>query len=246
VDGPDCRAAEAPGVRRPRRPIEPVGGGVHTWAMRTLLDLVLPAACAGCGAAGVGWCADCTTSLARGPVRVWPRTDPGVPCWALGRYAGPRRRAVLAAKERGRRDVAEPLGLALAGGLARLRDGNRPLVLVPAPSRAAAARRRGGDPVVRAARVAARWLPDCRVVPLVRVWWGVRDSVGLTPRERQHNLHGRVSAVPGRRTGIDIPSNAEVVLVDDVLTTGATACESVRALVEIGVPIRAVLVTCAA
>jgi predicted amidophosphoribosyltransferase len=70
--------------------------------------------------------------------------------------------------------------------------------------------------------------------------------VGLTPRERQHNLHGRVSAVPGRRTGIDIPSNAEVVLVDDVLTTGATACESVRALVEIGVPIRAVLVTCAA
>ncbi|MFD0363778.1 ComF family protein [Nocardia sp. GCM10030253] len=214
--------------------------------MRTLLDLILPEACAGCGAVGVGWCAECAGALAGPPVRVWPRTDPGVPCWALGRYAGPGRRAVLAAKERGRRDLAAPLGLALAGGLARLRAQDRALVLIPAPSRAAAARRRGGDPVVRAAHAAVRWLPDCRVVPLIRMWWGVRDSVGLTPSERQHNLCGRIVAVPGRRDRAEVPANAEVVLVDDVLTTGATASESVRVLAGIGVSVRAVLVTCSA
>jgi predicted amidophosphoribosyltransferase len=214
--------------------------------MRTLLDLVLPVACAGCGTVGVGWCADCAAALTLGPVRVWPRSDPGVPCWALGRYAGPGRRAVLAAKEHGRRDLAAPLGVALAAGLARLRTRDRALVLIPAPSRAAAARRRGGDPVVRAALAAARWLPDSRVVPQMRMWWGVRDSVGLTPRERQYNLGGRIGAVPCRGGAVGISADAEVVLVDDVLTTGATASESVRVLAGIGVSVCAVLVVCAA
>ncbi|MFI9509406.1 ComF family protein [Nocardia sp. NPDC052566] len=214
--------------------------------MRTLLDLVLPAACAGCGAAGVGWCEGCASALARPPVRVRPRADPGVPCWALGPYAGPGRRAVLAAKERGRRDLAAPLGLALAGGLTRLRAKDRPLVLIPAPSRRASARRRGGDPVLCATRAASGWLSDSQMVPMLRMWWGVQDSVGLTGRERYHNLHGRIITLPACDTGVALPPNAEVVLVDDVLTTGATACESIRALAGIGVRTRAVLVTCAA
>lgn len=169
-----------------------------------------------------------------------------MPCWALGPYAGPGRRAVLAVKEQGRRDLAEPLGVALAGGLARLRTAERPLVLVPAPSRKVAARRRGGDPVLRAARVAASWLPDSQMVSVLRVWWGVRDSVGLTPGERSHNLRGRVTTIPGCPALPQIPENAEVVLLDDVLTTGATATASVRALAGIGLRTRAVLVTCAA
>ncbi|WP_330228838.1 ComF family protein [Nocardia sp. NBC_00508] len=214
--------------------------------MRTLLDLVLPASCAGCGRAGAGWCAKCDAALAGPPVRVWPRTDPGVPCWALAPYAGPVRRAVLAAKERGRRDLAEPLGAALAGGLAELRSARRPLVLVPAPSRVVAARRRGGDPVLRSARVATRWLPDSRVVSLLRMGPGVRDSVGLTPAERARNLGGRVTTAPGRVADWGIPPNAEVVVIDDVLTTGATARESVHALGLMGLPTRGVLVTCAA
>ncbi|MCC3329254.1 ComF family protein [Nocardia abscessus] len=214
--------------------------------MRTLLDLVLPAVCAGCGRSGVGWCADCAVALAGPPVRVWPRTDPGVPCWALSPYAGPARRAVLAVKERGRRDLAKPLGAAFAAALADLRSPGRPLVLVPAPSRAVAARRRGGDPVLRTATVAARRLPSSSMIPLLRVGRGVRDSVGLTPAERARNLDGRVTALAGRAADWKIPANAEVVLVDDVLTTGATARESVRALRSAGLPTHGVLVTCAA
>ncbi|KIA63132.1 ComF family protein [Nocardia vulneris] len=213
--------------------------------MRTLLDLILPSACAGCGQPGVGWCAACAATLTGPPIRVRPRLDPGVPCWALGPYRGPARRAVLAAKESGRTDLAAPIGRALAGALARLRA-DRPLVLVPAPSRGVAARRRGGDPVVAAAEIAVSWLPDSRMVSVLRVWWGVQDSVGLTPRERAHNLQDRVTTVPGSAALCRIAENAEVVVVDDVLTTGATVRESVRALARIGVPARAVLVTCAA
>lgn len=223
-----------------------VGGCAHTATMWTLLDLLLPRACAGCGLAGVGWCASCAAVLAGGPVRVWPRMELGAPSWALGPYAGPGRRAVLAAKEQGRRDLAEPLGVALAGAVTLLRTTDRRLVLIPAPSRTAAARRRGGDPVVRTARSAASWLPDCQAVPMLRMWWGVRDSVGLTAGERTANVRGRVTARPLPRRLSRIVANAEVVLVDDVLTTGATARESVRSLAAVGVTVATVLVLCSA
>lgn len=209
------------------------------------LDLILPRECGGCGMPGVGWCAGCARSLAGPPVRVRPRADPGVPCWALGEHRGARRRAVVALKDRNRRDLAVPLGRALARGLDTLRDPDRALVLVPAPSRRSAARVRGGDPVGRVARVAASWLVDCRAVPALRMRGAVRDSVGLDPAQRRANLHGRIATRPGPRLDALFVPNAEVVLVDDVLTTGATAGESVRTLARVGVDVRAVMVTCA-
>lgn len=214
--------------------------------MRTLLDLILPAACGGCGRAGTTWCAACAAVLAGPPVRVRPRTDPGVPCWALAPYAGPAGSAVLAIKERGRRDLAAPLGLALARGLAQLRARDRPLILVPAPSRRAAARGRGGDPVSHVARIATGWLRDCRAVPVLRVWRGVHDSVGLSPGERRHNLRGRVWVGSDVRMRTEWSPKHEVVVVDDVLTTGATATESVRALEGAGLPVVAFFGTCVA
>ncbi|MTE12750.1 ComF family protein [Nocardia aurantiaca] len=214
--------------------------------MGELLDLILPRACGGCGRAGTGWCADCADALSGPPIRIRPRADPGVPCWALAPYAGAPRRAVLAVKEQCRRDLARPLGAGLARGLDHLRDTARPLVLVPAPSRGAAARRRGGDPVVRAADVAASWLPDCRLVRMLRMRPGVRDSVGLGHRDRQHNLHGRIIVSTTCPPDVLFPANAEVVVIDDVLTTGVTMRESVRALTDAHVMVRAALVTCAA
>ncbi|MGH3916511.1 MAG: ComF family protein, partial [Pseudonocardiaceae bacterium] len=82
--------------------------------MRALLDLVLPVGCGGCDVPGPPWCRHCATSLGA-PVRVHPpccRTGP--PVYALGVYRGRLRAALLAYKERGRRDLAGPLGGALA------------------------------------------------------------------------------------------------------------------------------------
>ncbi len=176
------------------------------------------------------------------PHVVTPRIDPLVPVFALGRYAGARRRAVLAMKERGRGDLAAPLARALAVGVHRLlRWGivETPLTIVPAPTRRSAARRRGGDPVTRLARAAVAGHPDITVAQSLRMKPLARDSVGLGTAARERNIAGRV-LLRGRR-----PST-EVLLVDDIVTTGATARESVRILQAAGVRVAAVLTIAAA
>ena len=104
-----------------------------------MLDLILPLECGGCGAPSTRWCEACVAELvvaADQPHVVTPRMDPLVPVFALGRYAGARRRAILAVKERGRRDLVAPLARPLAVGLHRLWSWGvveAPLTMVPAP-----------------------------------------------------------------------------------------------------------------
>ena len=169
-----------------------------------------------------------------------PRADPGIPAFALGRYAGPRRQAIVALKEHGRADLVAPLARALALGIHQLVGWGVlavPLTVVPAPTRWSAARRRGGDPVTRIAAAATAGSSRLTVTPALRMRGPVRDSVGLTSTARQRNIAGRVRLT--RAAHVD-PAD-EVLLVDDVLTTGATARESVRALSAGGIRVAAVL-----
>jgi predicted amidophosphoribosyltransferase len=202
-----------------------------------VLDLVLPLECGGCGAPSTRWCDACAGALALrpdDPRLVTPRVDPSVPVFSLGRYAGPRRAAIVAAKEHGRSDLIGPLSAALAGGLDRLIGWgvlDLPLTLVPAPTRRSAARRRGGDPVTRIATAAANDGISVRAALRMRAM--TRDSVGLSTAARQRNVRGRVR--------VRCPVDGEVLLVDDIVTTGATAAESVRMLQTAGVRVVGVL-----
>ncbi|MEZ0053046.1 putative amidophosphoribosyltransferase [Mycobacterium sp. MAA66] len=203
-----------------------------------MLDLVLPLACGGCGAPKTPWCDACAAELTVRPDHphlITPRRDPGVPVFALGRYAGARRQAILALKEHGRTDLMAPLAQALSESLAHLLRWGvivAPITVVPAPTRFWSARRRGGDPV---ARIAAAAAPEhVAVVRALTMRAFARDSVGLSSAQRQRNVEGRIRQ---RAAVAD-----EVVLFDDIVTTGATATESVRVLRESGVRVAAVLV----
>lgn len=202
------------------------------------LDLVLPRTCPGCGAPEP-WCARCAGTL-RAPrsVRLPTATvdrvrGPLLPVRALARWQGPVRDAVLAGKERGRRDLPGLLGRALAPGIVVLTRWERPpgpIWLVPAPGRRSAARRRGGDPVVAMVRAAARELASSgRTVGVAKVLvtaGSARDSVGLDAGERWDNLQHRIVV----RSRTCPPRGSAVVLVDDVVTSGATLVLAAQAL----------------
>lgn len=205
-----------------------------------MLDLVLPAECGGCGAPSSRWCDTCAAELsvaADQPHVVNPRIDPEVPVFALGRYANARRQAILALKEHGRADLVPPLSRALALGVHRLLSWGiveTPLTIVPAPTRRSAARRRGGDPVARLARAAVARHTEITVAEALRIKALTRDSVGLGTAARERNIAGRV-VLRGR------PPRTDVMVVDDIVTTGATARESVRVLRAAGLQVSAVL-----
>ncbi|WP_037181533.1 ComF family protein [Rhodococcoides fascians] len=225
--------------------------------LAAMLDLALPRECGGCGRPGAQWCARCEDELVSPPIALTPRVDPFVPCWALGTYVGARRAAVLALKERNRHDLAAPIGRAVAAALHHLRVYGHldppelaRLVLIPAPTRARAARSRGGDPVRRFAAdaAAALWPEPVSMVPALAMAHGVRDSVGLGAAQRAANISGRIRVrrgAPALELGCGAGSATSVLLIDDVMTTGATAAESVRVLKEFGVPVDGVLVVTA-
>jgi predicted amidophosphoribosyltransferase len=215
--------------------------------LTALLDLVLPVACVGCGRDGVVWCAACTAPLHGSPRRAVPDPcPPGLPVtWAVAGYDGVVRDAVVAHKERGARVLTGALAGALAASAAAAAGCAGPLALVPAPSRTAAVRARGEDPTLRLARAAAVRLRrsgrPARVVPLLRMARSARDQAGLSAGERAVNLAGavRVGRVPA---GL---SAYRIVLVDDVVTTGATLAECARSLHAAGLTVRAAAVVAA-
>lgn len=113
--------------------------------------------------------------------------------------------------------------------------GALPLVLVPVPSARRAVRARGHDAVRRVAVAAARELrrggTAARVAPVLRQRRKVADQAGLDARQRHENLAGALEVVPG---GMRLLEGACVVLVDDLMTTGASLTEAARALYEAG------------
>jgi predicted amidophosphoribosyltransferase len=203
-----------------------------------LTDLVLPTDCAGCGAPRAVLCPRCRAALCgRAPRRVRPVPEPaGLPVvHAVAPYAEEVRTLLLAHKERGALALAGALGAALARAVrAGLGAGFGPVLLVPVPSARWAVRARGHDPVRRMALAAAGELrrtgTPARVAAVLRQRRPVADQAGLDARRRLANLTGalEVTAGGGRLLGA-----GRVVLVDDLITTGASLAEAARAVREV-------------
>lgn len=202
---------------------------------RALIDLVLPRVCAGCGCPGHVLCPDCAGLLTR-PHPATPRRHPAgfPPTVAAGRYAGAVRPAVNAFKEHGRTELAGPLGAALAVAVAAVRVATgspdaEPVLLVPLPGSRASLRARGRDPVAELAAAAGRELRRVGVpaatAHLLARRGRVRDSTGLGAEQRRANLAGTFVARGPAPAGPGV-----LVLVDDVVSSGATLTEAAAVL----------------
>lgn len=226
----------------PARVTEALGDHARRVA-HDLLTLVLPVTCAGCGTVDERWCPPCRATLAGPPWRCEERAGrldaldgrPLLPVWTLADNTGPVRHAVVAWKDEGRTDLTHALAAALgravgtvAPDVPRTRAG--PLLVAAVPSTAAARRRRGGWLVDDLARGAVTGLRsagvDARRAPVLRRRGG-RDQAGLGARARARNLDGQVHVARHARERL---AGRDVLLVDDVLTTGASVAASVAAV----------------
>lgn len=141
----------------------------------------------------------------------------------VGLYQGSLKQAIHTFKYRDDPALAASLGRMLADRLSEALDDFQPERIIPVPLHASRLRRRGYNQALELAKPVARIL---RVPLAAKLLERVRPTLpqqGLEARARQTNLHQAFAL----RTPLD---NADVLLVDDVMTTGATARECSLAL----------------
>lgn len=201
-----------------------------------LADLLLGTCCVACGAPGRTLCRECEHELVACQPRQVHRPVPGFPVvHAQGLHEAARRAAIIACKDRGAWGLADVLGGCLALAIASSISG-QPVTVVPVPSRASAVRERGADTMRLIAVAAVRHLRGagvpCVLRPVLRQRGGGADQAGLDRGSRLANMRRRIVSRPVRPMG-------EVVVVDDVVTTGASLVAAVAALRSVGVQARA-------
>jgi len=196
----------------------PAGAGVRR-ALAEALSLAFPVECAGCRAPGAALCDTCAPQLAPNATR--RQLPSGLLVWSGLVFDAVAAGTLRALKEDGRTGLARALAPALAAALTAAAEGRHGLLVVPIPASRAAMRRRGYR-VVELLTDRAGVAPARLLVPTRRT----ADQRSLGIEARRGNVAGSLRARGG--AGMD------VVVVDDVVTTGATLEEAARALTAAG------------
>jgi predicted amidophosphoribosyltransferase len=144
-------------------------------------------------------------------------------------YTQTASKIILAAKENGVQGADDLLVAAITHVLNRVRLDTGYFTLIPVPSSNQSQRRRGRSFIVDLTQEISRnrviSVNDC-----LKVSRRVSDQSGLTRVQRISNMHGAFSIKPGAIL------RGDALLIDDVVTTGATLLEAARALNSQGFP----------
>ena len=185
-----------------------------------LSHLVFPTRCYGCNVLGVSICTVCRREWI--PHYYKTRTSP-LTVHSAVLYTPTASRIILAAKENGLQGADDLLIAAIIHVLNKARLDKSFVRLVPVPSSNKSQRRRGRSFIVDLTNTISQntgiAVNDC-----LQLSRRISDQSGLTRVQRITNMHGAFSLKPG------VILRGDAILIDDVVTTGATLREAARAL----------------
>ena len=195
-------------------------------------SLLYPTQCVACGSGNTEICPRCEGSLVtfRNVATLHQ-----IPLYSALHYNETSAHLILAAKESNDRASARYLASLMAMRFNRIRR-DLPFdryLLIPIPSSKKADRRRGFAHTLVLSQILAKEITrsmgvSCRVLPLLSPTRSIADQSGLNARERITNIqgaflaHSKGKVARGRGEGI--------IVVDDLVTTGSTMGEALRAL----------------
>lgn len=230
-------------------------------AAADLLALAVPVHCVCCGAEDRTLCASCGSRirrLARSPFRA----ESGAPALmdvdgtimlpvvAAGVYRDELAQGLLSFKRHGQHQLRMSLGRALAAAVSAAARGRSGILLVPVPTGTAAYLNRGFSPVHLLLKEAARQLPGLEIADVLARKPGpgllfpgrMGGQKGLGRGARAQRVRGSMRVPPGSRQRVQ---GRPCIIIDDVLTTGATIGEAARALHVAGAQVRGAVVLAA-
>jgi predicted amidophosphoribosyltransferase len=208
-------------------------------------DLFLGAGCPGCGTPWWGACPTCRAHVLAQATRLTAPTPAptGFPLTATASaYDDVHRGLIGAHKEDHALMLTGLLGDRLAAAVDELLTARRvpseePVVLVPVPSSARTVRERGFDATGALAKRATRRLSGSRSVRtavLLAQQRGLADQSGLDTAQRAANLRGGLRLRRGLDSALVHPDGPALVIVDDLVTTGASLAEATRCMETAG------------
>ncbi len=186
----------------------------------SLIDLLFPSRCAVCESPGMNLCDTCRNLIVLEPREFLVA---GLRVFTVTKYTSEISKILVAFKEKGQSALVAQLAQMLRLVTNNLPASESPSYLIPAPSRAENFSKRGFQPTLLIANAIANQNPGLRVLNCLRFSRSVSDQVGLSDTERLANLSLSMS--------LNQPVTGRVCyLLDDVVTTGATAAEGKRVL----------------
>jgi predicted amidophosphoribosyltransferase len=206
-------------------------------SIRALQEIIFPSRCLGCGQLGLEICSLCRKKWHPHIYRQWSQHLPNFPIYSAVTYSPIAGKVLLAAKENNLiiadQLIYKALGHSLTFALREI-GGD---FLIPIPSRRSVARSRGRQFIAALTYQlsADTGLPAYENLEHTR---RVRDQSSLDAKSRFHNLDGSMKSLNFL--------SGKAIVIDDLVTTGATLQEAVRALRDRGIEVAAAVTACVA
>ncbi len=206
--------------------------------MREIFQLLFPVACLVCGLPDAQICSSCHRII--GP-KIRSREIDGIKYWAGADYGQQLAKVILLAKEENntpaRNFLADLIVQTFMAASTEFNTENS--LFIPIPSSRAANRTRGFRHALLLARIAAKrieksGIAKIKVGELLHVNRTISDQSNLNKSERAQNLSGAYSMNTRKKVSNSELQDHSIFLIDDLVTTGSSTREGLRALYEAG------------